>query len=376
MNYLNINFQLKLKKVFRYLKLYGFKRTWIKIQGQRHLQTQFNSLPKITAKIKPKQRVAIVGCGNFAFTTIAYYLKKNFGNVIAGVMDININRAASLAHKYRVPVFSDNIDDILKLEQVELVFIASDHATHAEYAIKAIGKGKQVYIEKPHVVSERQLEALYEIMNKNKPKVFLGFNRPVSRLGQLIFKYLNGQPGSGIYNWFVVGHKLEKGHWYLNLEQGGRVLGNLCHWTDFILHLISKDKIFPVEINPTRGAKKDSDIAISFKFNDESIGVITFSEKGETFEGVREKFNAQKGDCILTLDDFQKLTVDVGPEKIKYKLFHRDQGHEANIVNAYNAVFRKDSYNYEQNYLHIYNTAKLFLKTKEALERNEKIIVM
>ncbi len=290
-------------------------------------------------------------------------------------MDIDINRAASLAQYYKIPVFTDEFDEILKLDQVEMIFIASDHATHAEYAMKAIEKGKHVYIEKPHVVNEVQLERLMKQIDKYRSKVFLGFNRPFSYLGQLTLEYLNNQTGAGIYNWFVVGHKLDDEHWYLKPEEGGRVLGNLCHWTDFLLHLIPEDRIFPVEIYPTRGREKDINIVVSFRFNDESIGVISFSEKGKTFEGVREKFNAQKGECILSLDDFQRLVVDISFNKIRKKLFHRDQGHEANIVEAYKNVINNGDYNFKKQFTYIYNSARLFLKTKEALERNEKIIV-
>ena len=41
-------------------------------------------------------QVAIIGCGNFAFSNIAYYLSKRHDVQIRGVMDIDIHKAASL----------------------------------------------------------------------------------------------------------------------------------------------------------------------------------------------------------------------------------------------------------------------------------------
>ncbi len=375
MDYLNQKTIIKIKKVARYLRLYGLKRTWIKVQGQLHLKRTYATLPERSTKFSPKQKVALIGCGNFAFTTLAYYLRNRFGNVIGAVMDINLNRAASLAQYYKVPFFTDDFEEVLNNDQIEMLYIASDHASHAEYAIKALEKGKHVYIEKPHVVNEIQLERLMEQIKKEKAKVFLGFNRPSSHLGQLVFKYLNEQPGSGIYNWFVVGHKLEEDHWYLRPEEGGRVLGNLCHWTDFLLYLIPEEQIYPIEINPTRGNKADIDIAVTFKFGEGSIGAITFSEKGDSFEGVREKFNAQKGDCILSLNDFQSLVVDIKEKKVKHSQFYRDQGHRSNVINAYLSVFKNKDYDFEKISGHILNSAWLFLKTKEALEKNERLFI-
>ncbi len=365
----------KIKKILRYLKLYGARRTWIKVRGQIHLNKRFQKLPSVSLELKPQQKVAIAGCGNFAFTTIAYYLRRKFGNVIGAVMDVDINRAASLAQYHKVPFFTDDFEAILNNEHIEMIYIASDHASHAEYAIKALQKGKHVYIEKPHVVSEEQLQRLMDEIKKKRSKVFLGFNRPSSYLGRLIFQYLNAQQGAGIYNWFVVGHKLEADHWYLKPGEGGRVLGNLCHWTDFLLYLIPNEQLYPIEINPTRGEKADIDIAVSFKFGDGSIAAITFSEKGDSFEGVREKFHAQKGDCILSLDDFQTLVVDINDKKYKHRMFYRNQGHYDNIVNAYLNVFENRRYDFEKMSAHIFNSAWLFLKTKEALENDERFRV-
>ncbi|HGY56897.1 MAG TPA: Gfo/Idh/MocA family oxidoreductase [Caldithrix abyssi] len=375
MDYLHQKLTFKIKKVFRYIRLYGLRRTWIKVQGQKHLKRKFDTLPQSNTNFKRTQKIALIGCGNFAFTTIAYYLKKEFGDVIAAVMDIDINRAASLASYYKIPHYTDSFEEILNDDRIAMLYIATDHASHAEYAVQAMKMKKHVYIEKPHVVNKEQLDNLLSELSKQQSKVFLGFNRPVSPLGQRIREYLNKEDGSGMFNWFVIGHKLEPDHWYLQPGQGGRVLGNLCHWTDFILHLIPQNHIYPVEINPTRGEKEDSDIAVTLKFGEGSIAAITFSEKGYTFEGVRERFHAQKGDCILSLDDFQNLVVDVRDKKWKHHQIFRDQGHRRNVVSAYANVKNDEPYHFENRANHIYDTALLFLKTKDALESNGKLII-
>jgi hypothetical protein len=43
--------------------------------------------------------------------------------------------------------------------------------------------------------------------------------------------------------------------------------------------------------------------------------VITFSTKGEPFEGDKERFSAHRNDCLIALDDFHRLVVEVGPDK-------------------------------------------------------------
>lgn len=165
---------------------------------------------------------------------------------------------------------------------------------------------------------------------------------------------------------------MEPDHWYFQKSEGGRVLGNLCHWTDFTYQLIPNNNKYPIRIIPTRHVKSDSNIVVNYIFGDGSIATISFSAKGHTFEGVREKLNIHKGNLLISLDDYKELRLDILDKKTIYKNFYRDHGHEINIKRSYemlNGIY--DSLPVE----YIWETGELFLKTKEALENNKEIII-
>ena len=67
-----------------------------------------------------------------------------------------------------------------------------------------------------------------------------------------------------MFNWFIAGNEISPEHWYFKEEEGGRVLGNLCHWTDFVLQLVAPEDRYPLTTTPTRGKKSDCDIAVPF----------------------------------------------------------------------------------------------------------------
>jgi predicted dehydrogenase len=372
MDYLGQPLGFKIRKILRYLTLYGFNRTYYKALGQLHLRRTYDQIPRQTKTMKPTQIVGLIGCGNYAFTTIANFLTRKYGPIIGGCMDIDINRAASLAEHFRVPVFTTQADDIFANDTIKLVYIASNHATHAEYAIAALERGKHVYIEKPHVVSAEQLARLSETMAGAPGKVFLGFNRPGSRFGRIITSCLDREQGPGMYSFFVVGHDLNPDHWYYDAQEGGRILGNVCHWTDFILRLAGHNAI-PITITPTRAEKTDTDIAVTYTFGDGTIAVLTFSAKGHTFEGVKERFNAHKGNCLITMRDFKTLRIDIGSRRERWYNLHLDHGHRHNIIAAADNVLHDLPYDRRTQFEHLRNTARLFLKTKEALERNQQL---
>lgn len=374
MDYPSRPLSFKIRKILRYTRMYGVRRTCVKVQGQRHMRRRFAELPKASRPIKRSQAVGLIGCGNYAFTNIAYFLTRRCGAVIGACMDKDIHRAASLGRGYSVPFFTDRADELLANDTIRIVFVASNHASHADYAVRALEQGKDVYIEKPHVVSWEQLDRLIDAMDRCPGRVYLGFNRPNSRIGKRIREALDREAGAGVYNWFVAGHYLAPDHWYNLPEEGGRVFGNLCHWTDFLYMIVGPGGL-PAEIVPVRGDSNDVDIVVSYKFQDQSLGVISFSAKAELFEGISERFTAQKGDCLVSMDDFWQYTLQVGARKQRHRNIFRDHGHEDNIVGAYKNSTKRLSYDRLENRTRIANTAVLYLKTKEALDRNERVFV-
>ena len=288
-------------------------------------------------------------------------------------MDIDVERAASLSHYYGIPFYTANAQELLHQNHLRLIYIASNHASHTEYAIQALEQGKDVYIEKPHVVSWVQLERLIEAMDRSGGRVYLGFNRPSSRIGRSIFKAFHSEDGAGVYNWFVAGHYLAPDHWYNRPEEGGRIFGNLCHWSDFLYNLVGP-KGLPAEIVPIASSTNDVDISVAYTFQDRSIGVITFSAKSEPFEGIMERFSGQKGDCLVTMDDFWHLTVQIGAKKRRYRTLFRDHGHQDNIVGAYEISSKELSYDRDKSRTRIANTAVLYLTTREAIQNKRSLI--
>lgn len=375
MDYTKSRFLFKLKKTLRYVRLYGIRRTLVKVRGQYHMKRKFAQLPPEKGGALRNKHVGLIGCGNFAYSNIAYYLEKNYGDVMRGCMDIELDRAASLFQDYRMSYYGDDGNRIIHDQNIDLIFIASNHASHAEYAIDALEQGKSVHIEKPHVVNEDQLVRLCEAMSRSGGKVALGFNRPHSKIGLEIKRHLDRQSGPAVYNWFIAGHEIPPDHWYFREEEGGRVLGNLCHWTDFVYQLVPPESRFPLEIVPIPAGKSLNDMAAAYSFADGTAAVITLSAKGNTFEGVRERFSAQRGDALISMEDFKKLVVEVVEKKYVTNLLHRDHGHEATIRRSYEMVRSKEELNPGCTAQYVWETGMLFLKTKEALERNRTIVL-
>jgi predicted dehydrogenase len=380
LDYTKTSIAFKFRKALRYVYLYGPSRTLSKVRAQYHKKSteEFDGLrwENTTCRTPRAQNrnVAIIGCGNYAFSNIAYYLKRGNSRFLRGAFDSENSRALSLCKAYGGAYAVADWREILSDPQVKIVFIASNHASHTEYAVACVEAGKHVHIEKPHVVSQEQLDRLVSVMRRYpKSKVFLGFNRPRSRLFKRLQEALAKESGPLMINWFVAGHEIPEGHWYFDEREGGRVLGNLCHWTDLTLHLVTMEKAFPCTIIPATPAGAKSDFVVSVNFADRSCASITFSAKGHTFEGVREVLNVHKGNVLANLTDFQTLTVDVVEKKKKVHLRHRDHGHATNIFHSLDGISENGVSGEDVSY--VAATATFFLAIRQAIDSGETVVV-
>jgi predicted dehydrogenase len=379
-DYTRADWLFKAKKAARYVRLYGLSRTLVKIRGQYHMkagdgfaQSRWEN-PDCRDRDVPERSSALIGCGNYAFSNIAYYLRQHERRFLRATHDADPAKARSLCKAYGGAYAARDWSDVLTDPLVKIVFVASNHASHADYAVASIEHGKHVHIEKPHVVTEEQLARLEDAMRRHpESKVFLGFNRPRSRLYHRLQRILAGEPGPYMINWFIAGHHIEDDHWYFDEKEGGRVLGNLCHWTDCTLHLVTLEKAFPCEIVPASPPNAKSDFVVSMIFADGSCASITFSAKGHTFEGVREVLNVHKGNVLANITDFQELTADIVEKKKRVHLLHRDHGHRANILNSARGAANSGTSGESPAY--VAATARLFLGVRRAIDTGTRVIV-
>jgi predicted dehydrogenase len=304
---------------------------------------------------------------------VGYYLEKNHRGVLHAVLDNDANRAASFYQRYGLDYYTTDPDRFFADPEIDLVYIASDHLSHAEYAIRALELGKAVHIEKPHVVTYDQLRRLCQTMVRTNGKVRLGYNRPRSPLGRIVNDTLAAQSGPAMMNWSVAGAPLPPDHWYYKPEEGGRVVGNMCHYIDFIYQMMPKEKRFPIVIQPTKVDRPDENVAVTLTFGDGSLGVITFSCKGEPFEGDKERFSAHRSDCLIAMDDFHRLVIEQGTTKRVIAPFFRDHGHDANMTESYQLVRPAGGASTAADVAYIWETGMVMLGVKDALDKGETV---
>ena len=161
------------KKLLRFIRIYGLRKTLFKALG-RLRSGRFTLAPRSGADI------GVIGAGQFAFATVGYSIYKRFGNRFVTCFDVDERNARTFCKFYGLGGPCASAEELINRKDVKVVYITSNHASHAGYALQALFSGKTAYIEKPICVDHDQFRPLVEASRTFRGRVFAGYNRPFS----------------------------------------------------------------------------------------------------------------------------------------------------------------------------------------------------
>lgn len=104
---------------------------------------------------------AILGPGTIA-ADFAKAINEVNGKIYA-VGSRNIEKARDFANKYNIEKAYGDYDEMLKDDNIDVVYIATPHCNHYEYIIKSLNNNKNVFCEKAITVNGKQLKEIVEL---------------------------------------------------------------------------------------------------------------------------------------------------------------------------------------------------------------------
>jgi predicted dehydrogenase len=136
--------------------------------------------------VKPKVRMAVIGAGAFGQNHVR--VLSGMADVeLAAVVDLDIEKAESLAHEHGISAFA-SLDELPA--EIDAAIVATPTVTHETVAESLLGSGLDVLIEKPIADSAEAGERLTRLAEENGQILQVGhlerFNPAVLELGKLV----------------------------------------------------------------------------------------------------------------------------------------------------------------------------------------------
>lgn len=117
-------------------------------------------------KIDDRINWGIIGLGNIANQFAADLSLIGEANLVA-VASRDLVKANDFANQYNCAKAYDSYDALFEDDQVDIVYIATPHDSHAELSIKALENGKHILCEKPMALSYNDALRMIEASKKH-----------------------------------------------------------------------------------------------------------------------------------------------------------------------------------------------------------------
>jgi len=136
--------------------------------------------------MRPPVQIGIAGCGDLTIRGVLPHLNQPDARekmAVRAVCDVDAPRARATAERFGVPHWFEDCRKMLDDPRVEVAFILTPTACHAEQAVAAFERGKHVYLQKPMAATLRDAENVVAAAEKSGRKLLVA---PVQRLCPLI----------------------------------------------------------------------------------------------------------------------------------------------------------------------------------------------
>ncbi len=191
---------------------------------------------------------------------------------------------------------------------VSLVVIATPHNVHEELAGRALAAGRDVWCEKPLALTCADLDEVEKAWRESGRQLTLGFNRRWSPAVQAAQRVLAEVTAPKLIVYRIAAGQVPDGHWYLDRRQGGRLLGEMCHFVDLAQALVGADIQDAAGVLGGDASRGNDGAVIALRFADGSVASIVYGSTPPV--AGKERIEVLAGSRQVIIDDFRSVLVN------------------------------------------------------------------
>lgn len=281
-----------------------------------------------------KLGIAFVGAGSYAQSNLLPNIPRDDTDVVRRTVMTNSGTTSKrVAERFGFENCTSDIQDILTSRDVNTVFVATRHDSHARYVKESLEAGKHVFVEKPLCLKETELDEILEVHAKHESQqLMVGFNRRFAPLVEELKATFGHAPFAMIYR--VNAGAIPANTWIQDVAiGGGRIVGEVCHFVDLLTFLCGElpTNVHALAVPDSRGL--NDTVNINIQFGGGSIGTVSYFANGAK-SLAKEHLEVYQSSQTAILRDFKELEIYGGGKPRKHKLLNQDKG-QSNMVKSF-----------------------------------------
>nr|WP_294926689.1 Gfo/Idh/MocA family oxidoreductase [uncultured Flavobacterium sp.] len=278
-----------------------------------------------------KIKWGIIGLGNIA-NLFASDLKLIDEAELCAVASRDINKANEFAEKYNCNRFYGSYDELFADDQIDIVYIATPHDSHAELSIKAMENGKHVLCEKPLSLSYDDALRMTEASKKyNKFFMEAFWTRFIPSIQELLSKVKSGDIGEIKYiNADFAFINRELGNRLTDKKLGGGALYDIGVYPLFLSYIMLgiPKEIIAKSIYHTTGVDLQTTMILQYESAQAVLhaGLVSASDMKATISGTKGRIDI---DSPWFMTDGYSVFENEEGKKFKISNIGKGYAHEA-----------------------------------------------
>jgi len=267
--------------------------------------------------------VGWIGAGAFSTgTLLPAFRDAGFERFVAVATASGVS-ARRAAERHAFEKAASGAEAVIDDPDVGVVVIATPHQVHAALASRALTAGRDVWCEKPLALTCDALDEVEKAWRESGRQLALGFNRRWAPAMLAARRALAEEPAPKLVVYRIAAGRVLDGHWYLDRRQGGRLLGEVCHFVDAAQALVGADIEDAVGVTGGHAAQGNDCAGVTLRFADGSVAAIAYGSTPPVTG--KERIEVLAGSRQVILEDFRSVLVN---GRTLWK-GHQDKGHRA-----------------------------------------------
>jgi predicted dehydrogenase/threonine dehydrogenase-like Zn-dependent dehydrogenase len=301
--------------------------------------------PLRTVEIAPRKKpadvagIGFIGGGSFANAVLLPRFADRRDVALIGIATARGMNATNVARRYRFGYATTDTNRLLEDSSIDAIVIVTRHGSHPRFAAEVLRAGKGVFVEKPLAIDEEGLDEVISAQATSGRLLAVGFNRRFSPLAEKMKSaFPAGTRLSMTYR--INAGAIPREAWVHDpAEGGGRIIGEVCHFIDFMQYLTDDvpSEVFAYSVGGVEGALHDT-VSVTIRFSRGSIGSVNYFATGDS-SVAKENVEVFAAGTVAQLQDFRELTISRAGKQHRTKLGSQDKGF-AREVGAFVAAVR------------------------------------
>ncbi len=262
--------------------------------------------------------LGVIGVGNHVKDRLLPVMKTLPGLTVRAVCAQQGASASHAQRQFAASYSTTDAQNLLDDDAIDSILVGTRHASHAQLVQRALQANKHVLCEKPLCVTAEELAELRACYREADGCVLqVAFNRRHSSHVQSVRAFFEpvAEPLMMLYR--VNAGPLPVDHWAHSAKEGGRIIGECCHFIDTMSAICGADpETVAVQSIDRHGSGVWYDKAVlTLRFANGSTGSLLYVADGAASLS-KEYVEVHGGRCSAVIEDYRRTRL-IDPQRTR-----------------------------------------------------------